>query len=186
MRSAADSIATYIRAKDGNRPALMRDAFAEDATLEMVVNAGSISFPPLTRGLASIMEVLVTRFGEIFEDVHTFCLAQPPKASDVAFSCPWLVGMAEKATRAVRVGCGSYDWTFRSEGARVVQRLRITVDLMEVLPSRDRTAVMDWLSALPYPWCDARTVLGRAPALDGLEPVLRYLNRTIPAAAVRG
>jgi hypothetical protein len=44
MQSGSESIAIYIRAKDGNRPHLMRSAFAEDATLEMVVNTGRSSF----------------------------------------------------------------------------------------------------------------------------------------------
>ena len=32
---------TYLRAKDGNRPHLMRDAFHEDAVLDMVVRRPS-------------------------------------------------------------------------------------------------------------------------------------------------
>ena len=74
-----NSVEVYIRAKDENRPELMRRAFAEDATLEMVVNSGAISFPPFTEGVGSITDVLVTRFNETFENVRTFCLANPPK-----------------------------------------------------------------------------------------------------------
>ena len=37
MQTAQESIATYIRAKDENRPYLMTRAFAEAASVEMVV-----------------------------------------------------------------------------------------------------------------------------------------------------
>lgn len=176
MQSGSDSIATYIRAKDGNRPHLMGRAFAEDATLEMVVNTGSISFPPLSKGLASITEVLVTRFGDVFENVHTFCLAEPPKPSDVTFSCTWLVGMSEKETRAVRVGCGRYDWSFQSESPRLAQHLRITVELMQALPPQYFPAVMNWLSELPYPWCAIQLATRYAPQLEEVGPIVRYLG----------
>ncbi len=35
MLAPADAVRIYIRAKDGNRPFLMRRAFAEDAELQM-------------------------------------------------------------------------------------------------------------------------------------------------------
>jgi len=177
MRSGSESIATYIRAKDRNRPDLMASAFVEDATLEMVVNTGTISFPPLTRGLASITEVLVTRFGQMFDNVRTFCLAGPPRPDEDTFSCAWLVAMSERQTGAVRVGCGRYDWSFRDGSARLVEHLRITVDLMQVLPAQDFDAVMGWLAKLPYPWCPGAAATRNAPRLDGVEPVIRYLER---------
>ena len=107
MQSAQESIATYIRAKDQNQPHLMKHAFAEAATLEMVVRTGSISFPPISTGLESISDVLVRRFAQTYENVHTFCLAAPPQTDEVTFSCSWLVGMSEKESRMVRVGCGT-------------------------------------------------------------------------------
>lgn len=171
----AQSIATYIRAKDTNRPELMKCAFTGEAALEMVVKAGTISFPPFTKGLASITEVLVTRFGETFENVHTFCLAAPPEPQSRAFSCAWLVGMTERRGSAVRVGCGRYDWSFE-DGGRLANGLRITVERMEVLPPHDLNAVMDWLSGLPYPWCDSAPAIDSAPRLEALRPIFRYLE----------
>jgi hypothetical protein len=150
--SIAHLVATYIRAKDSNRPHLMKAAFAQDAALEMIVNAGTISFPPRSAGLDAITDVLVSRFGQTFENVHTFCLCTPPEGSASSFSCPWLVGMSEKAGGAVRLGSGRYDWTFRSGR---VQHLTITIDQMEVLPPSDLEHVMGWLGSLPYPWCPA-------------------------------
>ena len=126
MPSVQESVEIYIRAKDENRPYLMERAFAENATLEMVVNSGTISFPPISIGLQSISDVLVRRFAQTYENVHTFCLASPPRNHEVKFSCDWLVGMSEKESRRVRVGCGRYDWLFQSQGQRLVEQLTIT------------------------------------------------------------
>lgn len=177
VQSGSEAIATYIRAKDGNHPELMSSAFVESAVLEMVVHASSISFPPLTRGLGPITEVLVSRFGEIYEDVHTVCLSAPPEPSATTFSCPWLVGMSEKRSKAIRVGCGRYDWSFRPMLPRLVDRLTITIDLMQILPADSRGSVMSWIGGLPYPWCEARLAVGSAPRLELLEPIIRHLNR---------
>lgn len=173
-------VSTYILAKDGNRPELMRGAFAEEAELEMVVKTGTISFPPFTRGVGAITDVLVTRFGESFENVRTFCLADPPQPGNVTFSCDWLVGMSEKQTGAVRVGCGRYDWSFEPD-RQLASRLRITVEHMETLPPGVLGVVMKWLSALPYPWCAGSLAILNAPPLEQLRRVIRYLERVAQA-----
>jgi hypothetical protein len=78
-------------------------AFTEAAVLEMVVKIESIAFPPISKGLAAISDVLVRRFAQTYENVHTFCLVVPPLGDDASFSCSWLVGMSEKESRMVRV-----------------------------------------------------------------------------------
>jgi hypothetical protein len=93
---SAQAVEIYIRAKDENRPYLMERAFAENAILEMIVNSGTISFPPISIGLQSISDVLVRRFAQTHENVHTFRLAAPPRNDEVNFSCDWLVGMSER------------------------------------------------------------------------------------------
>jgi len=173
----SNSVAIYIRAKDENRPELMASAFAEDAILEMAVNTDAISFPPFTQGVSSITDVLVTRFNEKAENVRTFCLALPPKPDGGAFSCAWLVGMSEKSTGTVRVGCGRYDWTFQPRNPHLASRLRIAIEVMEILPAQHLVAVMKWLSKLPYPWCDSRLAVRDAPSVEGLEPIVRYLEQ---------
>lgn len=175
MRTPADSILAYLRAKDGNRPHLMAQAFAEDATLAMLVNTRAISFPPLSSGREALAEVLVRRFSQTYENVYTLCLAVPPGERDTRFACDWLVVMTEKASGAVRVGCGRYDWCF-SPKSRLVERLAITIETMESLPSRDLEAVMGWVSGLPYPWCSAEEALNAAPALGELGKVLEYID----------
>ena len=175
MQTAQESIANYIRAKDENRPYLMARAFAEVATVEMVVKTDTISFPPISNGLETISDVLVRRFAQTYENVRTFCLAPPPRIDDVSFSCHWLVGMSEKEGRMVRVGCGRYDWKFRAQDPRLVERLTITIDVMPSLAPNRLGSVMDWLSGLPYPWCSAQQALVAAPAFDELEPIRLHL-----------
>jgi len=177
MHYAQESIEAYIRAKDGNRPHMMSQAFAHDATVQMVVKAGSISFPPVSIGFESITDVLVRQFAQTYENIHTFCLAAPPWSDQVTFSCGWLVGMSEKQTRAVRVGCGQYDWLFQSQAPLLVERLTITIELMESLAPNSLIPVMDWFSRLPYPWCLPQIALANAPPLDGLEPIRHYVAR---------
>jgi hypothetical protein len=75
--NAADAVSTYIFAKDRNRPQLMKDAFAVDCELEMVVKTDAISFPSSAKGLVQVTEVLVTSFGDQYENVRTFCLSRP-------------------------------------------------------------------------------------------------------------
>ena len=169
-------IGAYIEAKDHNRPALMDQAFAPDAELEMAVNTGAISFPPRAQGIAAITDILVRRFAESFANVHTFCVAAPPPDDALAFSCRWLVGMCETDGGAVRVGCGRYDWRFEPGAAGWrVRRLRITIEQMQRLPADRYAPVMNWLIALPYPWCPAPTLVAAAPAIEGLRPVIEHL-----------
>jgi hypothetical protein len=172
----ADSIVAYLRAKDGNRPHLMAQAFTETASLAMTVSAGAIDFPPAANGRDAITEILVRRFGQTYENVYTLCLASPPQDEEDAFSCDWLVAMSEKDSRAVRVGCGRYDWQFAPD-SRLVERLSVTIETMQTLPPGDVDAVMDWVSALPWPWCPAARALRSAPGLRGLRVVLEYVGR---------
>jgi hypothetical protein len=167
---------TYIRAKDGNRPHLMALAFSASATLEMQVKTGAVTFPPFTQGVDAITDVLVRRFGQKFENVYTFYLDRP-SAYVETFACDWLVGMSEKATGDVYIGCGRYGWTFAKEPELRVTHLLIRIESMQVLPPAELDAVTGWLTKLPYPWCPAGEVASTAPADPRLTPVLEYLTR---------
>jgi hypothetical protein len=172
--TGAEAIATYIRAKDGSRPHLMRAAFADDAELEIVVKTGAISFPPFTKGEDAITEVLVRQFSRTFENVYTLCLSAPPTSDRNDFSCAWLVGMTERETSSVRVGVGRYDWSFRSG---LVGRLKISIELMQVLPPEALPSVMEWLSKLPYPWCPIELAARTMPEAKDLRPVADHLRK---------
>lgn len=175
MRTPSNSILAYIHAKDGNRPHLLARAFTADATLAMTVNNASIAFPPATAGRENIADLLVRRFGQVYENIYTFCLAVPPKNQESEFSCDWLVAMTEKESRSVRVGCGRYDWRFAEE-SHLAQHLTITIEVMQTLPAEVLDDVMQWVSVLPYPWCSADAVRNAAPAIEGLDKVLAYIS----------
>ena len=171
----AESIQAYIKAKDGNRPHLLDAAFTEDATLQMVVRTGAISFPALSVGREAIAETLVRRFNQTYENIYTLCLGLPPAANTEAFSCDWLVVMSEKQSGAPRIGCGHYDWSFTTV-QRKISALTITIESMELLPCETLEPVMNWVSGFPYPWCDQQLLLASPPNFPGVREVLQMLR----------
>ena len=173
--TAADAISTYILAKDGNRPQLMTRAFADDCELEMIVKTDAISFPSAARGLEQVTQVLVTGFGEQYENVRTFCLSRPGSDYLPHVRCDWLVGMSARQGGAVRVGGGHYDWHFGSGDGRVT-KLVIEIETMSVLPAASAGLIMRWLSALPYPWCSGVQAGETVPDIDALRPTARFLG----------
>jgi hypothetical protein len=176
MPSPFDAITTYFHAKDGNRPVLMRRAFAEDVRLEMVVKTEAISFPSAARGLAEIEEVLVRRIATDFENVYSFGLARPTEADRHRFSCPWLVAMSARTDGALRVGVGRYDWQFSPDARCLVEKLTIAIDVMQILPAGELAPIMSWIGRLPYPWCQPDEVVAAMPRLEQLSPIERYLS----------
>jgi hypothetical protein len=179
----ATLIRNYIRGKDENRPHLLQSVFADDAVLEMVVRSDAIQFPGRTEGQRAIGELLSRRFGQLYDNVYTFCLLPSPISDSAAghLRCGWLVGMSSKDGGSVRVGCGEYAWEFASVRSSLhVQHLHISIDVMEVLPVEATEPVIgNWLAASPYPWCDAPVILEGMPDLAALAPLRRWLERFI-------
>jgi len=176
MPSPSDCIEAYIHAKDRNRPHLLSRAFAPTATVEVVAKTSTISFPSAVTGLDAIAEVFVRRFAMTYENVYTFCLSSPPKEDNRAFSCDWLVCMSEKEGGALRAGCGRYDWFFARDDRRLVEKLVITIDVMQKLDPGCLRPVMDWVTALPYPWCPADIAAKHAPkSVDLTETMVRLV-----------
>ncbi|MFX8766386.1 hypothetical protein ABTM49_19185, partial [Acinetobacter baumannii] len=73
------------------------------------------------------------------------------------------------------VGCGRYDWTFGSDG--LVEKLVITIDIMNLFPAAELTATMAWLSRLPYPWCTPGDVLEGMPKAAGFAAIEAYVKQ---------
>ncbi|CAN7648634.1 hypothetical protein LJR034_005092 [Caballeronia sp. LjRoot34] len=169
MITLQKSIEIYIRAKDGNRPFLITDAFTADAELTMQVNTSEISFPATVKGAKAISTVLVSEFAQRYENVYTFCIGGPPAAGS-SFSCDWLVCMSEKSTGLARVGFGRYDW-LASENSGQVGQLRITIEEMTTLPQDAVEPILRWADALPYPWCPREQVGGRAPKIPAIDRI---------------
>ena len=166
----------YFHAKDENRPHLLAGVFSLDARLTVRNKAGNIAFPAATQGRAAIADVLVRRFNQTYENIYSFYMARPPAVAE-AFSCDWLVGMSEKDSNSVRIGCGRYDWSFESGGRCVATTLVIAIEAMLVLEPQTAGVLLPWLLGLSYPWSCPEEVVMSAPRLDALAPVLDYLNR---------
>jgi hypothetical protein len=175
-----EAVSTYFFAKDGNRPFLMRRAFADDAELEMIVNTDAISFPSSAKGVAAIEDILGRRFANDFENVYTFCLSRPSARNRSHFPCHWLVGMSSKNNGPIRVGCGRYDWYFTSDERCLVESLIITIDVMQTFQSLELDSIMGWITSLAYPWCTPSEVIEGMPKIEGLKTIKRYLKQIRP------
>lgn len=180
MPSTFEAVSTYFYAKYGNRPFLMRRAFVEDVQLKMVVKTEAISFPSSAKGVVAIEEILARRFADDFENVHTFCLARPTEVNRHHFPCHWLVGMSGKNNGPIRVGSGRYDWYFTSDEQCLVEKLIITIDVMQIFSANEIDRIMGWITSLPYPWCTPDEAARNLPQIEGLAPILRYLKEVRP------
>jgi len=168
---------TYFRAKDENRPHLLVDVFASDAQLRIENRSDQISFPSVTVGSEGIAEVLVRQFNVTYENIYSFYLDRPGRSAHT-FACDWLVGMTEKSSRNARVGCGRYEWTFRSTPVLMVAELEITIEQMVVLAPSCANDVMRSLLKLDYPWSSAGQASTALSMVD-LRAVNRYIARKV-------
>lgn len=174
----------YLRAKDENRVLFLRRGFAPDVSLVMVLNTDDIQFPAQSLGVDAVADTLAVRFNQTYENIFTFYLGSPPDdATTEAFHCGWMVGMTEKATGNVRVGCGNYEWLFDLQPYRV-KGLRITIEHMRTLTPDRGDAVFDWLLASPYPFADPHALAAAMPGIEALAPVKAFLSAQ-PALASR-
>jgi hypothetical protein len=138
----------------------------------------AIAFPSETKGRQAIEDILVRRFNVDYENVVTFCLCEPPVDRRAHLPCHWLVGMSAKADGWFRVGCGRYDWHFDNQGT--IKKLVITAEVMKVHAAGELVPIMNWLSALPYPWCSVDQAFARIPASAELDDVRAYLRHAGP------
>ena len=166
----------YLHAKDENRPHLLVDVFTPDAELVIHNRSANIAFPASTQGRDAIAEVLVRAFSLSYENIYSFYLGRPPPAAQ-EFTCPWLVGMSDRSSGHVRVGCGIYEWAFEPQAPHLASRLVITIEAMEVLPATESERVFVWLRALAYPWSSPEAAVLGIPANELLSPVTRFLRR---------
>jgi hypothetical protein len=174
-------LSAYFRAKDGNRPHLLQRVFSPDAEL-IVHNASSnIAFPAVTRGRAAIAEVLVRSFSLSYENIYSFCLERPPAATR-EFTCAWLVGMSDRSSGSVRVGCGTYSWAFEQRAPHLADRLVIALEAMQVLPPSEFDRIFAWLGALDYPWSSPAAALQGIAGMGMLAPVAAFLHRNLARA----
>jgi len=166
----------YFHAKDENRPHLLKDVFTAGAKLTIRNQSANIAFPAFTQGRSAVAEVLVRSFALSNENVYSFYLARPLLGVR-EFTCPWLVGMSERSSGHVRVGCGIYEWAFEPHAPHMASRLVVAIEAMQVLPLTESEGVFAWLQALNYPWSSPEAALQSIPSHELLTPIAQFLNR---------
>ena len=165
----------YFHAKDENRPHLLDRVFADDAVLTTESASSAITFPQRTVGREAIAEVLVRAFGRTYENVYSYYLDRP--GASRSFACEWIVGMTDKETHNVRLGCGRYLWDFQDRPPRLARSLAIQISAMCVLPASRARDVRARLDSLAYPWTSRSEVLAALRGDPELEAVIRSLPR---------
>lgn len=148
-------IENYIKAKDTNKPHLMKNSFKMNSSLEIFSNSKNISFPAKTTGLSAISKVLVQDFNKTYENVYTICFEEKSFEQDDSFGLRWLVAMNDRDTKELKIGFGTYIWSFEDD---LVSSLDIRIDQMNVLEESFKDEVIDAISKLPYPWCKQKAL----------------------------
>jgi len=180
----ASAIGAYVRARDSNRPHLMKAAFTDAAVLQIRVEPGASNVHSDLVGRKAIVDTLVTRFNQAWENIYTLCIGARPAADVEAFSCAWLVVMSSKSNGSCRIGWGRYDWTFDLESQRA-RSLAIVVSAMKVVTT-DVGPLMDWVSLLPYPWCGGAEIMAAPPPIPHVRSILEHLKATRTHAQAQG
>ncbi|BFM48758.1 hypothetical protein [Marinomonas sp. THO17] len=155
-----EAISVYIRAKDDNKPHLMKGIFENSASLSMKVKSDTISFPSETQGLDSITNVLVSDFNKKYENVYTFCMTDSVISDEKQTLCKWAVVMTDKEKSSVRVGYGDYKWVFNKG---MTKQLTILIEEMIALEELQSEEIFSWVDKKNYPWCDSDDFLKGAP-----------------------
>lgn len=145
----------YLRAKDRNRPELIPECFAAEATLTFSIATDEIDFPRSVTGAAGIAKTLVSDFGERFDRCRTYYVCAEPELDthDVCVM-PWLVAMREKETEALRLGKGAYRWRIGRTSGEVdrIVALHIHIERMDTIADTWSVKLGALQAALTYPW----------------------------------
>ncbi|MEX3844112.1 hypothetical protein [Paraburkholderia sp. BR10882] len=165
------ALETYIDAKDNTKPARIYEAFAQDAELTFSLATPNIAFPARSVGAEAIAKTLVSDFGERYSRCRTYylCEATALVARERTIEAlPWLVVMREDAAGALRIGHGTYRWTFDSNDiAPRVSAFHIHIARMDVIDDPDGARLERLQQGLSYPWLAPAELAARYGALAG-------------------
>jgi hypothetical protein len=178
LATAKACLARYVEAKDNNRPALIREAFAADASLTFSIDTDSISFPPKAEGADAIAATLVSEFAKTFDRCRTYYIGDVAAALDGnAMTIPWLVVMRETAANALRVGKGYYRWGFAAgdDGTYRIATLHIHIERMDTSADPGAVTLAALQAALPYPWLPAPVLAAGIAMQTTAQPALGFL-----------
>ncbi|MGH8790698.1 MAG: hypothetical protein ACREYA_37340 [Cupriavidus necator] len=185
LATAKARLAQYVEAKDNNRPSLIHEAFAPDASLTFSIDTDSISFPPKAEGADAIAATLVSEFAKTFDRCRTYYIGDVAAALDGnAMTIPWLVVMRETAASALRVGKGYYRWGFTAgdDGTYRIASLHIHIERMDTIADPGAVTLAALQAALPYPWLPAPVLAASIEAQASAQPALGFLNVFAQAA----
>ena len=65
---------------------------------------------------------------------------------------------------------------FHAKAPHLATRLTITIHAMQILPAASLAAVLAWVQALSYPWCNAEEAVRNAADIGLLAPVVQLLS----------
>ncbi|WP_322031645.1 hypothetical protein [Paraburkholderia sp. J76] len=163
------ALETYIDAKDNTKPARIHEAFAPDAVLTFSLATPNIAFPARSDGAEAIAKTLVSDFGERYSRCRTYYLCEADALAvreRTIEALPWLVVMREEAAGALRIGHGTYRWTFEGNGAAPrVSALHIHIARMDVIDDPDGARLERLQEGLSYPWLAPGDLAARYGAL---------------------
>lgn len=173
----------YIDAKDNTKPQRIHEAFAPDAVLTFSLATQNIAFPARSVGAEAIARTLVSDFGARYSHCRTYylCDADALVARDgVIDALPWLVVMREPAAGALRIGHGTYRWTFdtqadahtdaytdANDAAPRVTQFHIHIARMDVIDDPHGAKLERLQDGLSYPWLAPADLAARYGALAG-------------------
>ncbi|WP_354683339.1 hypothetical protein [Cupriavidus necator] len=179
LTAAKALLGRYVDAKDNNRPALIPEAFAQDASLTFSIDTDAISFPARTEGASAIARTLVSDFAQTFDRCRTYYIGDAAAAlTGDTMTIPWLVVMRETAAQTLRAGKGFYRWGFAAGqvGSYRIASLHIHIERMDSVPDPGAAVLTALQSALPYPWLPEPALKTVVEGYAAAQPELAFLQ----------
>jgi len=167
----------YLQAKDESRPYLFRQVFPENGRFQTRFSIDTdFDQGGMREGIAEITNTF-GMLGRFFENIFTTCPIESASYTEEGqLQSTWIVGMSSRDNGDIRIAAGAYLWTFDEESGKVAE-LDVLMEHMLEFPGKHLAAIMDWLSALPQPWCETKALLDGMPEIEGLEPVRTYFSK---------
>lgn len=185
LDAASTVLETYFDGKDFNQPKVLRTAFANHGVVKFTIDAEIIEFPSEIRGGDLIAKTLFEDFHKQFVDVRSYYITDElGELSDgVIKGLHWLVVMKERQTGNLRVGTGSYDFTFVHEAFLGWRIDELKIHIQEMVSLADAgEGVRSLQGALSYPWTPGVQALSALDQVRGLEGIRTYLAAPILSA----
>lgn len=180
QQNVIEILEKYIRGKDQNQAAILKEIYTKDAKVIFDVQVNTIAFPTEIEGNINIANTLSRDFNQRHDCVKTYYLID-----DTNISCTnhindqqWLVIMRDKKTGEIKIGTGVYDWHFTAtqEGCLSITEHKITIAVMICLPMQYTHVLKSLQQDLPYPWVAKQQVITAINEYNNLEDLSLYIT----------